>query len=270
MPITDWDDAYANGPNIPAGDQWPARWVGPAEAFRAVHGGERDIAYGAGERHVLDLFGPQGEPKGLVVFVHGGFWVKLDKSYWSHLAGGALAQGWAVAVPSYPLCPDAGIGEIVRAIGAAIETAAGMVAGPIRLAGHSAGGHLATSMICEDTPLSPAVLDRIVRVVSISGLHDLRPLLNTKLNDDLRLTAETAAALSPALKRPAGSAELVTWVGAGERSEFIRQSRLMANIWTGLGMRVAEIEEPDRHHFNILDSMADPQGALTVAITGAI
>ena len=25
--ITNWDDAYANGVNIPGGDRWPAAWV---------------------------------------------------------------------------------------------------------------------------------------------------------------------------------------------------------------------------------------------------
>lgn len=266
--ITDWDNAYANAVNIPQGDQWPERWVGPAKAFRQSHGGDLGLAYGPGERHVFDLFRPQDTPNGLFVFVHGGFWVRLDKSYWSHLAAGAVRTGWAVAVPSYPLCPDARLSDVVAAIGMAIEKAAAMIEGPIVLAGHSAGGHLVTSMICEDTPLPPPVIARIARVTSISGLHDLRPLMNTQFNQALQLDEAEAVRLSPALKRPIGGPSLVTWVGGGERSEFIRQSRLLASMWLGLGMTVTEIEEPDRHHFDILDQMTDPQADLTRAILG--
>lgn len=266
--ITDWDDAYANAANIPQGDQWPERWVGPAEAFRDSQGGELDVAYGPAERHRFDLFRPDGTPKGLFVFVHGGFWVRLDKSYWSHLAGGAIQNGWAVAVPSYPLCPDAPLADIVAATGMAVEKAAAMIDGPIALAGHSAGGHLVTSMICEDTPLAATVSNRIARVTSISGLHDLRPLLNTALNDALKLDEAEAVRLSPALKRPIDGPDLVTWVGGTERSEFIRQSRLLADIWLGLGATVSEVEEPDRHHFDILDSMTEPGSDLTRAILG--
>ena len=27
--ISDWNDAYANGPNIPGGERWPEAWVQP-------------------------------------------------------------------------------------------------------------------------------------------------------------------------------------------------------------------------------------------------
>src|SRR5690606_18256907 len=32
--IDEWDDAYANGPNIPQGERWPAAWAELAQAFR--------------------------------------------------------------------------------------------------------------------------------------------------------------------------------------------------------------------------------------------
>ena len=266
--ITDWDDAYANMPHIVGGAQWPERWAADAAAFRAEQGGQLDIAYSGGDREALDLFKPVGAPKGLVVFIHGGFWMKFDKSYWSHFARGALSHEWAVALPSYPLCPSVGIGDIVASIGRAVNHAATLLDGPIHLAGHSAGGHLVTSMIAHDTPLSSATAERIERVVSISGVHDLRPLLQTQMNEAFGLDMEMASAVSPVLKRPETKADLVTWVGAGERAEFIRQSRVLASLWLGLGMAVSEIEEPDRHHFDVLDSMIDPEGGLTRAIVG--
>ena len=92
------DDAYANAAYIPEGDSFPAKWETDAVVFRDVtEGAELDLAYGPAARQKLDLFRPQGQAKGLLVFVHGGFWRMLDNSYWSHLAAGALARGWAVA-----------------------------------------------------------------------------------------------------------------------------------------------------------------------------
>lgn len=268
--IGDWDDAYANGVNIARGEEWPGAWVEPARRLRERLIGEGrarlDVAYGDAPRNRFDLFLPQGAPKGLVVFVHGGFWMKLDNSFWSHLAAGPLAHGQAVAMPTYTLCPDIRVSGIVDEIARAVEAAAGMVEGPVRLAGHSAGGHLVTRMICADSPLAETVRTRIANTVSISGLHDLRPLMQTKMNETLRLDAMEAAAHSPALLAPLPGARLVCWAGAAERSEFVRQNALLANIWTGLGTTTCRVEEPDRHHFNVIDGLADPAHALTMTL----
>lgn len=265
--ITDWDNAYANGANIAASDRWPAAWVEPAQAFRdalSAEGRARlDVAYGDRTRNRLDLFLPAAQPKGLVVFVHGGYWKAFDKSFWSHLAAGAVAHGYAVAMPSYTLCPETSIAGIVREIGAAIDNAAALVDGPLMLTGHSAGGHLVSRMVTATTPLAPAVARRIRHVVSISGVHDLRPLMRTDMNTALKLDEAEALAESPALLRPMDDARITCWVGGGERAEFLRQSALLANIWTGLGATTATVVEPDRHHFSIVDGLADPKHALT-------
>lgn len=268
--IEDWDDAYANGVNIPRGERWPDAWLERARPFRAERAAagraRLDLAYGEGPRHRFDMFVPEGEAKGLVVFIHGGFWMKLDGSCLSHLAAGPLAHGHAVAMPSYTLCPSIRISGIVGEVAAAVEAAAGMVAGPVRLTGHSAGGHLATRMICADSPLSAAVRARIANTVSISGVHDLRPLMRTQMNASLNIDAAEARAQSPALLEPLAGARLACWVGAAERSEFVRQNALLANVWTGLGAATLCVEEPDRHHFDVVDGLADPSHALTTTL----
>ena len=170
-----WDDAYSNSAYIPGGDAFPARWSEAASAFRAAARARLDQAYGQSARERYDLFLPAGTPRGTVIFVHGGYWLAFDKSSWSHLAAGPLAHGWAVAMPSYTLCPEARIGGIVRQIAQA--TAA--IPGNLRLVGHSAGGHLVTRLSCADSPLG----DRVSKTLSISGLHDLRPLMQTSMKD---------------------------------------------------------------------------------------
>ncbi|TPK60480.1 alpha/beta hydrolase [Mesorhizobium sp. B2-4-19] len=265
--IADWDNAYANGANIAGSDRWPAAWAEPAQAFRdalsAAGRARLDIAYGERPRNRLDLFLPEAAPKGLVVFIHGGYWLESDKSDWSHLAKGAVGSGFAAAMPSYTQCPDIRITGIVREIGAAIEKVAAMVEGPLILTGHSAGGHLASRMVTTSTPLATDVAKRIRHVVSISGLHDLRPLMRTGMNAALAIDEAEAQAESPALLRPLDGARITCWAGGGERSEFLRQNALLANIWTGLGVATSCVVEPDRHHYDIVDGLADPAHALT-------
>lgn len=262
--MINWTDAFENGAYIADAASYPPRWAKAAAAFRAAARAELDIPYGDAPRQRLDLFLPESAPKGLAVFVHGGYWKAFDKSSWSHLAAGPLAQGYAVALPSYTLAPEARLSEMTREIARAIETAAVRVAGPIRLAGHSAGGHLVARMACADTPLSAEIQSRITRVVSISGLHDLRPLRLAAMNEILQLTEDEAAAESAALHAPA--APLTAWVGAEERPEFLRQTRLIAESWQRQGGTVASHYDAGKHHFNVIDGLAAPDSPLTQAL----
>jgi acetyl esterase/lipase len=259
------DRAYANSPYIPDAEAFSARWASAAAAFRGAVEGRLDVAYGVGPRERYDLFLPAGEPAGLAVFVHGGYWMAFDKSSWSHLAAGPLARGWAVMVPSYPLCPTVRLSTITAAVGAAVNHAAAAVAGPIAISGHSAGGHLAARMACRGGPLAADVAARLTRVVPVSALTDLRPLIRTRMNETLHLDEEEARRESPALLDPI-DVDLVAWVGDGERPQLRRQTRILALMWEGLARSVRHVEAPDRHHFDVIEDLADPDSALTSAV----
>lgn len=271
--VKDFTGAYANGIHIPAGERYPEVWLPPAQSFREemqqLKRAQLDLPYGSGPREVFDLFLPEGKPRGLLVVIHGGYWMALDKSYASHLAQGAVRQGYAVALPSYDLCPDVRIAQITAQIGAAVTAAAELVAGPIALTGHSAGGHLAARMACQDGPLPKAVTDRIRIAAPISGLFDLRPLMQAEMNTTLQITKSEALTESPALLSPMTHIDILAWVGGAERHEFQRQSHLLANIWTGLGARTAVWAEPNLHHFNVLDVLAEADHPLVRALTAA-
>ena len=268
--ITDWDDAYANGDHIADANSYPGMWAEQSARFRdtllATKRAELDIAYGTKDREKYDLFLPDGTPKGLVVFVHGGYWKAFDKSSWSHLANGPVAKGWAVCMPSYTLAPDARLSDITCQIGAAINHVAERIGGPVHLTGHSAGGHLVSRMVCKTSPLSPDTLARVKNTVSISGLHDLRPLLKTTMNDVLGLNKDEAATESAALLCPALPSSITCWVGANERPEFVRQNDLLANVWTGLGASTRAVHAPDKHHFDVIADLADPESDLTACL----
>lgn len=261
--MTDWDDAYANGKYIAGAEEYPPRWAEKAEGLRdrlAADGRCRvDIAYGDDDREKYDLFLPDGVPSGLVVYIHGGYWRAFDKSSWSHLAAGSLERGYAVAMPSYSLCPDVRISQITRQIVVAVEAAARQVAGAVHLVGHSAGGHLVTRMVCDNIGWKNQTQSRIQRVVSISGVHDLRPLLHTEMNDDFGMDMAEAESESPVLCTKSVPAAVTTWVGANERPAFVEQSQLLANAWTGVDIVI----DADKHHFDVIDGLEDADSPLT-------
>lgn len=265
----DWEDAFANADHIPGGDGFPAIWEQRAHAFRESWPHvETDIAYGDTARARLDLFRPEGLSKGLLLFVHGGYWMRMHKGLWSDLAAGALTHGWSVAMPSYTLAPEARIAEITRQIAAALTLAAEAVDGPIRLTGHSAGGHLVTRMICADSPLPAAVLKRITRVVSISGVHDLRPVRLHSMNETLRIDDREAMSESPVLLDPVPGKSVMCWTGALERPEFLRQSQILTEAWSGKTDISPAHYDPGRHHFDVVDGLKDPTHPLTQAVLG--
>jgi arylformamidase len=117
--MAELDDAYANAAYIPGAADYPPKWERAAAACakgcwsRGL--ADLDLSYGDSPRQRLRSVPSGGlRPKGLLVFVHGGYWLRFDKSIWSHLAAGALAQGWAVAMPSYDLCPAVRIADITQ------------------------------------------------------------------------------------------------------------------------------------------------------------
>ncbi len=263
----DWDDAYQNGKYIPDAEDYPVMWKAKSAAFRQGLPATRCLTsqpYGPHPREVYDLFLPEATARGVVIFIHGGYWQKFDQSLWSHLAAGPLARGWAVAMPGYPLCPGASIAEITQSMVRAVGAVGQRVDGDIIISGHSAGGHLTARMACDDIPLPHAA--RVRRYVSISGLHDLRPLTRTGLNTALKLTMAGAAAESPALKTPRAGVVLLAWVGEDERPEFLRQNNLLGNIWRGAFATTGCIHARGQHHFSVIEDLALAGSPLTKAM----
>ena len=269
--LEDNDIAYSNSGAVKGSEAFAPRWAAQAEAFRAAlmadGRGSLDQPCGDGARQVYDLFLPVHPPLGLFVFVHGGYWQWLDKSFFSHLAAGPLSRGFAVAIPSYTLCPDIRIGGIVQEIGSFLAHVAAKVDGPITLAGHSAGGHLVARMAASPSPLADEVRARIAAVVPISGVHDLRPLLGNSMNAALHLDAAEARAESPALLDPAITAPVTCWVGGDELPEFLRQNALLASLWYGVGVPTRAVVVPGRHHFDVIEDLADTASAMTALVS---
>ncbi|MSP05397.1 MAG: alpha/beta hydrolase [Acetobacteraceae bacterium] len=233
-------------------------WARDAATFRAGHAtAELRVAYGPGSRQWMDIFWPASGQRGVVaLFFHGGYWQAMDASSFSHLAAGLLGRGVAVAMPSYDLCPQVRLAEIVAQARAAVVFLHRRGVGQLLAMGHSAGGHLAACLLASDWAALGLPGNRIAGALAISGLFDLAPLIQTPINDALGLDAAEATRLSPVFwPRPAGPLHAV--VGGAEGAEYARQSREMAAAWGGRWEAVA-----GENHFSVIAPLADPQSVL--------
>ena len=182
-----------------------------------------------------------------------------------HLAAGPLAHGWQVAVPSYTLAPDVRIQDITKEIAAAVTTIAEDNDGPIRLVGHSAGGHLVARMLCSDNLLSDDVFARIENTVAVSGVFELEPLTKTAMNDDLQLTETEVELESPARLTPRKGARITCLVGGSELPEFLRQNELLED-WKYEGATVRMVSDQGKNHFTVIEPMAHPASMITLLL----
>ena len=243
-----------------------ARWDEEAEAYRNEADWDPGIAYGPGERNRFDFFRGKGAAKDapVLVFIHGGYWRSRGRETFSHVARSFNARGISVAIPSYDHCPNVTVMDIIGQMRSCIAKVWEMTGQHLAVAGHSAGGHLTASMIGTDWSEVDGVPDDIIRsAFGISGLYELEPLLETTVNDDLKLTAEVARAASPMLwpAPPAGS-EYVAAVGDGESEAFKSQSRRMADAWNRDGVVTEYLEIADTNHLTVINALNAPGSAL--------
>lgn len=269
----DYEAEYNNRARVPDHGEHIAGWARDALAFRE-NTPPTAIPYGPGERETLDLFTP-ADPRGeaTLVFIHGGYWQALDKSFFSHLARGANAHGISVAIPSYDLCPQVSVADIIAQMQVACRTLA-KLGRPLVVSGHSAGGHLAACMLAQDweADAEPARRDLVRAGYAISGLFDLAPLVGTSINTALGLDSTAARAASPLFTPPLRfGLTFDAVVGGDESAEYHRQSESLVARWGEAGVATRFESLPGCHHFDVIAPLADPESAMTrrlVALAG--
>ena len=268
-----WYDAmYNNRALVPDHPAYFERWARLSAVAREELECELDVRYGDAPGETLDVF-PSGQPGSpVLVFIHGGYWRALDKRDHSFVAPAFTREGACVVVPNYALCPDItvpGIAvQMVRAVSWVWRNIHefGGDASRITVAGHSAGGHLAALLAtCEWTAWDARLPADLLRsALSISGLHDLDPIMRTPfLQPSLQLTPRDVERASPARLPAPASTVLYAVAGGDESEEYHRQCALMREVWGAQRVPVCEILE-GLNHFSILDSLTQGPARLQI------
>lgn len=254
-----------------------AHWQRESAATRSALPCRLDVRYGAHPMQTLDVFPAKGPPRALLMFIHGGYWRALDKADYALVARAVHGDDVTVVLPNYALLPSVTLEDVVRQM---LEAAAwcwreapalGVPRAQLHVAGHSAGGHLAAMLMAARFDGTDAAMPAqpFRTCVSISGLYDLRPIVDAAfLRDDLRLTDDVAARLSPALMPPAGTGAVHTLFGALEPSGFHDQDALLARAWAGVHRGAHRFDGHD--HFTIVSALADPDTPASRLLRAAI
>jgi arylformamidase len=256
---------YNNRARVPENPALMAGWARDASSYRAQYP-PRVMSYGQGDRNRIDYFA--GETQGpIVVFIHGGYWQALDGSSFSHCARGLNAHGISVAIPTYDLCPNVTVENIIEQMHAA-TCALAKLGQRLVISGHSAGGHLAACMLATDWPAVDAALpkDPVIAAYAISGLFDLVPLVGTSINKALRLDDASAKAASPLFWTPPKGASLDAVVGERESAEYFRQSRTIVEHWGAAGAATQFGMVADANHFTAIAPLADPDSPMVARL----
>lgn len=254
------DAAYDNNAAVPDAAAQAAARNAASAAYRAAHPGALDIPYGDAPGTALDLYPAKSPAAPCLVFIHGGYWQRNSRDLFACFAQGPAAAGWSVAMPGHTLAPEASLTRIVDEIGQALDWLAAHgpahgIAGPLVLAGWSAGAHLAAMQLAH-----PAVTAGL----AISGVYELGPIRDTGLNRALALTDAEVATLSP-LRRPVVGKPLAIAYGTAERPALVHDARAFHALRSAHHAPGPLIPIAGAEHFSILNDLRRPGGALVRA-----
>lgn len=243
-------------------------WTQGSEAARSALDCTLDIRYGAGPRQKLDVFRSRDTAAPTLVYVHGGYWQRGDKSIYSFLAAPFVAAGGNVVVVGYDLCPAVTLTRISEEVREALvyiwRSAAdiGINRDRISVMGHSAGGHITQMMMATDWPAFSDDLpaDLVKAGLPISPLSYLEPVrLTDALNAGIRMDAVEAEAESPMTQHPpVTDARQMVAVGGAETPEFHRQAKMYVEKYATSARSIDLYVVPDVDHFDVLNVLVDP------------
>lgn len=143
-------------------------------------------------KHLTRKLHITGSP--IVVYIHGGYWQELTKNQSAYCVSPLIENGYRVIILDYDLCPNVKLEEIVQQIQKAMkfvfDYAGSSDAQSVTIVGHSAGAHLAASVLQEEYTQDIPNLDKLVSVFLISGVYDLTDLRRTTVNRNNMLSLD--------------------------------------------------------------------------------
>jgi len=212
--------------------------------------------------------------KSIFVYIHGGYWQYLSRNESAFMAQTMSNEQILTAVIGYPLAPHATIDQIVVSVEESlvkILQLANQLSAKVFVCGHSAGGHLASTLLLIDWKTKYNLDSQLFGgFFLISGVYDLVPLVSTYVNDPLRMTTTIAKHQSPlhrdrndywlALKH----LPILCVHGQYDPPTFREQNRQYGSYLQELGFEHVQIIELDNFdHFDVVEQIEKRDQPLT-------
>ncbi|HEX4765000.1 MAG TPA: alpha/beta hydrolase [Lichenihabitans sp.] len=227
----------------------------------------RTLVYGEHSDERLDLLvpeGPEGGPRPVHLFVHGGYWRAFSKDDHTFMAEAITAAGAIAAIMDYSLMPAARMEVLVDQVRRAARWLRAHAAefggdpAALSVSGHSAGAHLASFLVCRGAHEPTVDLAPVRGVLLVSGLYDLAPITESFVQPELRLTAEEVAFWSPCRATPVPGSAVALVVGEKETAPFHDQARAFAAHLDRAGARAHLAAVPGEDHMTIVRELGRP------------
>ena len=265
------DRQYNNRLHVPDYAIYMERWEMLSRQTEKDFPVIKNISYAALPREQLDIY-PSLQPSSkTLVFIHGGYWHKWDKSSFQFIGTAFSNYGITTVLINYPLAPEVSIDQISASCRLAIYWIYQNIStyngdpGQLYIAGHSAGGHLSAMLLATDWKLFNLIPDLIKGVCVISGLFNLIPIFLSDINNSLKMGMETALRNSPVHLLPATQCPLSIVVGGNETNEFLEQSKELYTCWKeSISAEMMPIQ--GLNHYSIVETILDPQSCLHQAM----
>lgn len=243
------------------------QWLKRSRDFVQSAKGSLDIPYGPRERNKLDFFPAGSSSKGFVLYIHGGYWQRGDKSVYSFLAEPLVRRGYAVALMNYQMCPQVRLSEIAPQARLAVAwlwrnaNELGIRRDNFNILGHSAGGHLTVEMLFTDWPKEAGDLPRdlLHAGLAFSGIFDFEPILHCSENQGLRMDPAEARRVSPIYRAPATRAPQLIGYGLDEPPDMHRQSIDYVGRFERLSDRMELLPIASADHFEVVNVIGDEE-----------
>ncbi|KAJ4432081.1 hypothetical protein ANN_20695 [Periplaneta americana] len=203
------------------------------------------------------------------------------REWFASQAGKFYNEGIERLAPRLDKCLDnITLREIVEEIKTGAEYVVNMAvnlgARSVWFAGHSAGAHLVSMLLFSGwlNQLDDRRRNLVKGFVLISGVYDLIPLINTYVNDNLKLSREEARVLSPMLLNieslSVRKLKILVAVAEFDSPEFQRQSQTFFEKLEQKSTMLEFITVPGVDHFDIVENLHKEDFVLTKKITELI
>ncbi|HLK48636.1 MAG TPA: alpha/beta hydrolase [Bryobacteraceae bacterium] len=258
------DAAYNQALYAPNAAEVQRRYARQSELTQSRLGAPVRAAYGPSEIEKLDIFRVAGRKAPVHLFIHGGAWRGGHANEMWFLADLFAGAGIVFIVPDFAPVQELGgrlpvmERQVRRAVQWAREHAEefGGDASRMYVSGHSSGAHLLGATL---TMLPPATVQG---AMLISGMYDLRgPRLSSR-STYVRFDDQTEELLSPQRHIDKLRVPLIVAWGGLETPEFQRQGREFAAALKAQGKAVETIVGANYNHFELLETLATPNGIL--------
>jgi len=265
------DAQFDHAIDAPNSQQVLGRWSTNSDEVRARLGEPLRMAYGSAPSQRLDIYKTANTPAPIQIFIHGGEW-RRGSARASAYAAESFVQAGAHFIAVDFISADAAGGNLDALLAQLKEAVVwiyrhapdfGGDNSRIHIAGHSSGAHLSALLLQTDWLAEFGIpADVLKSGICCSGLYDLESVSRSDRSQYVHFTPDVVARLSPARQANRIHCPLILAYASLDSAEFQRQTVNFAALCKAAGGNVQTLRCEGYNHFEAIETLANPFGAL--------